>query len=111
MENSTSKDGATEAGGAAFAGMPGVAEWLNIMTQSAQFVADRLQQDMETQRAFLQCRTPQDVMRLHTEFYKTAMAQYTAEATRMVKAMSEATAETTKQATKLTSRAYDDIPL
>ncbi|MEB8386362.1 phasin family protein [Rhodobacteraceae bacterium KMM 6894] len=111
MKKSISKEETAQAGVAAFAGVPGVAEWLNIMTQSAQFVADRLQQDMETQRAFLQCRTPQDVMQLHTEFYKTAIAQYTAEATRMMQAVSEATAETAMQATKPTSRTYDDVPL
>ncbi len=111
MVRSTKKEKQAVSSEPDFAVMPGVAGWLEVMTQSAQFVADRLQQDMETQRAFLECRTPQDVMKLHTEFYRTAIEQYTAEATRMMQKLTEATTQSAKQATTLTSRAYDDIPL
>jgi hypothetical protein len=89
----------------------GMAAWLEIMTESARFVADRFQQDLETQQAILECRKPEDLLRLQSEFYRKALEQYTSEATRMAQLMSTATTQTLSDAKTAQARGYDDLPL
>ncbi len=89
----------------------GMAAWIEIMTESARFVADRFQQDLETQQAILGCRKPEDLLRLQSEFYRKAMEQYTSEATRMAQLMSKATTQTVHDVKTTQARDYDDLPL
>ncbi|MFD3190426.1 phasin family protein [Sedimentitalea sp. HM32M-2] len=89
--------------GAMLAVNPMAAEtWQDIMTESARFVKERLQKDLETQQAMMACKTPMELLQVQTEFYQTAIAQYTEEANRMFRIMSK---------TAGTARDYDDIPL
>jgi len=85
--------------------------WLDIMSESARFVTDRLQQDMNTQKAILACKNPAELLQVQSEFFKTAMEQYTNEATRLYKMMSKATEDTIEDARTGHSRGYDDVPL
>ena len=87
------------------------AAWLDIMKESARFVADRLQQDMEARKALLECRGPADVMRVQTEFCQKAFEDYMAETMRMMEMMSKATQATIEEAKTPHSRGYDDIPV
>ncbi|THH36024.1 phasin family protein [Aliishimia ponticola] len=77
--------------------------WVEMMTESARFVSDRLQQDMETQRALLNCKTPAELLQVQTEFYQNAMEQYAAEANKLMEMMTQAAASH--------KRGYDDVPL
>ena len=53
--------------------------------QIADFVTERLRHDIDAQTALLRCRSLEDVHDVQQRFIKTAMDQYSAEATRMVK--------------------------
>lgn len=50
----------------------------------SEFVSERIRQDFEAQSEFLRCRTIDDVREVQTKFFKTAMDQYSAEATRLM---------------------------
>lgn len=84
---------------------------IDVMTESARFVADRFRQDLELQKAMLTCKSPAELMSLQAEFYQKAVEQYTSEATRMVQMMTDATQDTIEDAASGHKRRYDDIPL
>ena len=85
--------------------------WMDVMNESTRFVMDRLQQDMETQKALLGCKTPAELVEVQTNFYQTALAQYSEEATKLFQMMSQATEATAKGAKSAHKRGYDDVPL
>lgn len=85
--------------------------WFDVMTETSRFLADRLQQDLETQKAMLSCRNPAELLKLQTEFYQKAFQQYSEEAMQLFKMMSDAAGKTVKEAQTSYSRKYDDIPL
>lgn len=85
--------------------------WLDVLSEGARFLTDRLQKDMETQKALLACTGPADLMRVQSEFVATAMKEYAEEATRMVRMMSEAVEDSAKDVRSGHRRSYDDVPL
>ena len=85
--------------------------WQVIMSESARFFADRLQQDLETQKAMLACKTPAELMQVQTTFFKTAMEQYTAFGEHLLETVSTVTEGTIKDVRSSQSRGYDDVPL
>jgi Phasin protein len=48
------------------------------------FVSERIRQDIEAQSEFMRCRTFDDVREVQSKFLKTAMDQYSAEASRLM---------------------------
>ena len=86
-----------------------VESWQEIATEWGRFVIDRLHKDVETQRAMLECRSPSELMKVQTEFYQTAIQQYSEETMRLMQMMSEAAGKTMSSAK--TARKYDDVPL
>ena len=54
-------------------------------TEISDFIAERIRQDVETQAEMLRCRTLDDVRDLQTRFFRTALDQYAAEASRLMK--------------------------
>ncbi|MFU8778804.1 MAG: phasin family protein [Roseovarius sp.] len=93
------------------AGHPAARMWRDIMAESARFVSERLQNDLETQKALLRCQSPADLMQLQSEFFRKAMEQYTSEAQRLFEIMTEATEDTVKDIKTSTKRGYDDVPV
>ena len=93
------------------AGNPAARMWLEIMTESTRFVSERLQNDLETQRAMLRCQSPADLVQVQSEFFRKAMEQYSSEAQRLFQIMTEATGDTVKDTKTSTKRGYDDIPV
>lgn len=85
--------------------------WMDILSDNARFMTDRLQQDMETQKALLACKTPAELLQVQTEFFKSAMAQYTEHATRMFNKVAATSQETVKSTRASQSRGYDDVPI
>ncbi len=73
--------------------------WQEIATEWGRFVTDRLQKDIETQRAMLDCRSPSELMKVQTEFYQTAIQQYSEETMRLMQMMSEAAGKTMSSTT------------
>ncbi len=85
--------------------------WTDIMKESARFVSERLQEDMEAQKKLLQCKTPADLVQFQSEFVLKAMQQYADEAQRITKIMTDAGEDIAKDARHSWSRVYDNIPL
>lgn len=85
--------------------------WSELASESARFVSQRLQEDIKTQTAMLACKTPAELAKLQTEFFQTAMTQYTEEAYKMFEIMTEAGGEAVKEAKTGSSRNYDDVPV
>ena len=91
--------------------MVGLASWAEVMKEGVHFISERMGQDMQAQRDFLNCRSIEDVLRLQSKFYRDALAQYTQQFQRMAELMSEATALGWSEATTPRARKYDDVPL
>jgi hypothetical protein len=85
--------------------------WLDVMSESTRFAMDRLQQDLETQQALLNCKTPGELMQLQSAFLQTAIQQYSDEVLRMFKMLTGAAEKTAADIKTSHSRGYDDIPL
>ncbi len=51
----------------------------------ADFVSERIRKDMEAQQELLRCKSLDDIRSVQTRFFKTAMDQYSAEATRLLR--------------------------
>ena len=56
-----------------------------VQTEIADFITERIRQDVETQAEMLRCRTLDDVRDLQTRFFRTAVDQYAAEVNRLMK--------------------------
>ena len=80
---------------------------LEIMAESISFLSERLEEDMATQKALLECKTPADLMRVQSEFYQTALEQYSAEAGRLMNLLPKIFTGSSSPF----SREYDDVPL
>lgn len=115
MATSTKKSEDTDPGAAVAAAWvalnPMGKIWLDVMSESVRFLSERLEQDVETQKAMLACKEPAELMKLQAEFYRTAVEQYTAEATNMLEIMQKSMAGSVKAASSGLARRYDDIPL
>ena len=85
--------------------------WMDIFFESTRFVADRLQQDVETQKAILACKSPAELLQVQSEFFESAMQQYADQTKRLFEMMSKATETTIKEAQSGHARGYDDVPL
>ncbi|MDQ2090706.1 phasin family protein [Marimonas arenosa] len=85
--------------------------WLDVLSESTRFVADRLQQDLDIQKAMLACKNPTELLQVQTEFFQKAIEQYTDEAKRLFEMMSKATEDTIKDVQSGHSREYNDVPL
>lgn len=91
---------------------PAVAEaWLDMLSENTRFLTDRFREDVETQKAILACKTPAELMQVQSEFFKTAMSQYTDHAARLREAMTKASEDVIKDMRSGRSRGYDDVPL
>ena len=54
-------------------------------SEISDFITQRIRQDVETQAEMLRCRTLDDVRELQTRFFKTAVDQYAAEMSRLMR--------------------------
>ncbi|MCV2882424.1 phasin family protein [Actibacterium sp. XHP0104] len=97
---------------AMMAGNPLLAKaWTDMMEESARFLSERLKEDMDTQAAFMACKSPVEMAQVQSEFFRKAMEDYTAEAQRMFALMTEATEQALKQSGTGVKRKYDDVPI
>lgn len=71
-------EGVETAGAAVLAGLN------RVQREMADFVAERVRQDMETQARLLRCRSLDEVRDLQMRFFRTAVDQYAAEAARLM---------------------------
>lgn len=85
--------------------------WMDMMTESARFMTERLRTDLETQQALMACRTPADLMEVQARFMNTAMQQYAAAAARFIDMTMTATKDIAEDMKSGHSRGYDDVPV
>lgn len=85
--------------------------WMDISSESARFLTQRLQQDMEAQKAILACKSPKELMDVQSAFFRSAMEQYTDYITRFLTGMSAAAGQTATDAPTGNARRYDDVPI
>lgn len=105
-------DGAQAVTAAMMAVNPAVTKaWMDLASEGARFLTSRLQEDIETQKALMACRTPQDLLRVQSGFFAKAMQQYSDETGRLLQMMAGATEDVMQDATSGHARKYDDIPL
>ena len=55
-----------------------------MQKEIAGFVSERIRQDMESQQELLRCRTLDEVHEVQSRFFRTAMDQYSSEATKLM---------------------------
>ncbi len=94
-----------------FGGAVGMSGWVEVMTESTRFAAERFRKDLATQQALLNCKSVDEILRVQSEFYRNAIEQYTSELNRLGKMMSKATAQSMDEMTKSRARSYDDVPV
>ncbi|MEQ3708151.1 MAG: phasin family protein [Tateyamaria sp.] len=85
--------------------------WAEVMNAQTRFIMDRLQKDMEAQKAVLTCRDPSQLLQIQSDFYQSTIAEYAEQTARMLKLTTDVTAKTMEAAKAGYSRAYDDVPL
>ena len=89
----------------------GAKAWVDLMTEGARFMTDRLKRDLELQKKMLACDSPAALLELQTEFFTDAMGQYADEASRYMQMMFKASKDIVEDAQTGHKRNYDDIPL
>ena len=72
---------------------------------------DRVQTDLDAQRALMSCTSAADLMHVQSTYCRDTIRQYTDQATRMVGLMMTASAQATRDVASPNARKYDDIPL
>lgn len=88
--------------------------WQDVMSDSARFLAERFQQDMDTQKALLSCKNPAELLQVQTDFFQSAMQQYSDHATRVfsrLSAAADSSGAEGKGGRSGTARKYDDVPI
>ncbi|SMX25839.1 phasin family protein [Boseongicola aestuarii] len=84
---------------------------VDLMSESARFMAERLQRDMELQMEMLACKNPAALLDVQSRFVKETMAHYTDEASRYMQMVFDASNDIAEDAKTGHSRGYDDVPL
>jgi len=72
------------------AGTVAVQAWADLGAETVRFIQDRLQQDIKTQQAMLNCTSLEALQKIQGEFFTAAQTQYTAEAAKMLSLMGNA---------------------
>ena len=85
--------------------------WSEMGAQVMQFMSSRMQQDIETQKAMLGCKSLEDVQKLQSEFFSQALKDYNTEAARLMEIMTAAMTRGFAGKAPSTKRGYDDVPL
>lgn len=93
------------------AGKTAMQTWMEIGAEAVRFVSDRLQQDIETQKAMLACKSIDEMRQVQAEFFRSAQEHYAEQARRMVELTSAATTSGLAPAANPGKRRYDDVPV
>lgn len=83
--------------------------WISMMNEIIRFFWDRMQKDIEAQKAMVACASLGEVLKAQEKFVAVAQEQYGATAVKMLDMLSTATAAGLAASAK--QRCYDDIPV
>lgn len=107
-----SADGSSEMTSAMAAFTPfGATAWVQMMTESGRFITKRLEEDLKAQQALLASRTPEEVLQVQADYFRTAIEQYSAETNRVIGIMFGAMGGLFLKSGSVFARRYDDVPL
>jgi hypothetical protein len=81
--------------------------WSDLGTEAVRFVRGRLQEDIKTQQALLDCTNLEELRTIQARHFVTAQVQYAAETRKMLELLGKATTA----GLKIPARRYDDVPL
>lgn len=84
--------------------------WLSFMSESGRFLTERVQQNLDAQKAMMVCKSPTELLQLQAAFLKATMDQYTDHANR-IQEMTKVTTVAIKDAQSGHARSYDDVPI
>lgn len=100
------------AAAALWATSPAIATaWIDMVSESARFMTEQLESNLETQKATLACRSPMEFMQVQSDYLGKAMAQYVAETMRFYQLGIAASQGVFADVGSGRRRDYDDIPL
>lgn len=85
--------------------------WMDMMSEGARFMTERLQRDMDLQQRLLACRDPMELLQIQSDFVKDAMEQYAEETTRYFKMMFQSADDIGEDVRTGHKRAYNDVPV
>lgn len=85
--------------------------WFEMGAEALKFVSSRMDQDLQTQKAMLNCKSLEDVQKVQAAFYTKAIDDYNSGASRMMELMIAATSQGLGGAIPSAKRGYDDVPL
>ncbi len=95
--------GVAEFNGKAYAG------WMEMNRQWTTFLSGRLHEDVALVHHLAQCRNPQDVLGVYTEFFQKAFADYQSEFSEITRLGQETFAQGTSTAQKAISTPTRDV--
>ncbi len=82
---------------------------LAVGTQTMQFLSSRMQQDIETQRVMLSCKTFGELQKVQADFYANALEEYRGATAKVMEIMTAGASNAA--AVPSAKRGYDDVPL
>jgi hypothetical protein len=85
--------------------------WMDLMSESARFVTERLRRDMQLQKDMLACKNPSELLQIQSDFMREAMEQYAEEASRYFKMAFQSAEDIEEDVKHGHRRDYDDIPV
>ncbi|WP_138933492.1 phasin family protein [Roseovarius arcticus] len=85
--------------------------WADLSSETLRFVASRMQQDLEAQKAIAACKDLADMQRVQADFFTQALEQYRSQVSRMMEIISTGAPEGLAGVPLITKREYDDVPL
>lgn len=110
--NNATPPGMAEFATTFMAGNPSLTRvWSNLVAENVRFLSDRLEQDFETHKAMLACKTPADFMKVQAEFLQKAFEDYSSGAQRILDVWTAASNDVAEDVKSSFKRDYDDVPL
>ena len=85
--------------------------WMDLTSESARFMAERLRRDMELPGDLIACKDPAELMQVQSEFFKSAIDQYLEEAVRYSQMSVAAFQSIVDEMRAAHTSEYNNIPL
>ncbi len=85
--------------------------WVGLFAEGTRFLAHRLRQDLDTQKALLASTSPTEMLEVQARFFETAIEEYSEEVMRLSGMMLRAAEESVEDAVEGHSVESDDMPV
>lgn len=85
--------------------------YLDLASEIARFMAERLERDSELQQELLSCRSPNALLEIQSKYIRDSMEHYSEEFSRYMRMFIDAEQAVIDDAKTGHSRRYNDIPL